>query len=210
MTRLFVNNEEIAVPPPSFSSLQQVIKHVEANLLPPDSVIRQVNLDGLTVDAGNCEENPGLFLGDLTSRGRIEITTCTLKDIALDSIREAESYLERVDNLTPSLAATFRDYPGPEAFENLKQLYDGFYWMSMLLSRLGSVFSINTSQTKIEGISLQDHHQKFISVLKQLVAAQEQEDFTLIADLLEFEALPMVPVWKVLFADVSKAAGAIK
>ena len=150
MTRLFVNNEEIAVPPPSFSSLQQVIKHVEANLLPPDSVIRQVNLDGLTVDAGNCEENPGLFLGDLTSRGRIEITTCTLKDIALDSIREAESYLERVDNLTPSLAATFRDYPGPEAFENLKQLYDGFYWMSMLLIRLGSVFSINTSATNIK------------------------------------------------------------
>jgi hypothetical protein len=210
MTRLFVNNEEIALPPPSLSSLRQVISHVEENLLPPDSVIREVNLDGYTVDAGNFENNPEILLGDLTSRERIEITTCTLRDIARDSIREAEAYLLRVEGITPSIAAAFRDYPGPEAFENLKQLYDGFYWMSLLLRRIESVFAIDPSDTKIAGISLQDHHQKFIIILKQLVESQEQGDFALVADLLEFEALPMVPVWKTLFADVSRETAANK
>ncbi len=206
MTRLFVNNEEVAVPPPSFASLEQVIRHVEQNLLPPDAVIRQVNLDGLPVDAGNSDHNPAAILGDLSSRERVEITTCTLKEIAQDSIKEAGLYLERVESLTPSLAISFREGPAPASFEDLKQLYDGFYWMSLLLDRLEAVFGINLDQTRVDGILLRDHHQRFISVLKQLVAAQEQEDFGLIADLLDFEVLPMVPVWKSLFANIARPA----
>ncbi len=207
MTRLFVNNEEFPAPPPSFSSLDQVIKHVEDNLLPPDSVIRKISLDGQPVDAGNCQCDPTILLGDLANRDRVEVFTCTVREIAHDSICEAEAYLERVEALIPSLAMAFRDYPGPETFENLKQLYDGFYWMSMLLSRLETVFKINLDEMGVDGVSVRDHHQKFISVLQQLVEGQEQEDYILVADLLEYEVVPMIPIWKSLLANLAHLAG---
>ncbi len=207
MTRLFLNNEEVLAPPPSFSSLDQIIKHVEDNLLPPNTVIRQVSLDGLPVDAVSCQSESTALLGDLTQRERVEIFTCPIREVAIDSLREAGLYLERVEALTPSLAAIFRDFPGPEAFESLKQLYEGFYWMSRLLGRLESVFRINLDQMGVEGTPIRKHHQKFILILKQLVGAQEQEDFILVADLLEFEVIPIVPVWKALFADIAKQAG---
>jgi len=206
MTRLFVNNEEVLAPPPCLSSLEQVIKHVEDNLLPPNTIIRQVNLDGQPVDAGNCQADPTLVLGDLTSRKRVEVFTCSVLEIALDSIREAGSYLDRVETLTPSLAMAFRDYPGPETFESLRQLYDGFYWMNTLLSRLETVFKINLDEMEVDGVSLREHHQKFISVLQQLVGAQEQEDFILVADLLEFEIVPMIPVWRSLLTRIAGTA----
>jgi hypothetical protein len=206
MTKLYVNNQEIAPPPPSISSLEQIIKHVEDNLLPPNTVIKQVNLDGSPIDASASQNDPALLLGDLTQREKIEIFTCTLKEIALDSIREAGSYLEHAETLPPSIASSFRDFPGPETFETLKQLYDGFYWLSMLLDRLESVYKIDLDGTVVNGISIREYHQKFISILKQLVAAQEQEDFVLIGDLLEFEVLPIIPVWKSLFADIATVA----
>jgi hypothetical protein len=53
---------------------------------------------------------------------------------------------------------------------------------------------------------MREYHQRFISILKQLVTAQEQEDFVLIGDLLEFEILPIIPVWKALFADIATVA----
>jgi hypothetical protein len=206
MTKLYVNNQEIAPPPPSISSLEQIIKHVEDNLLPPNAVIKQVNLDGSPIDASASQNDPALLLGDLTQREKIEIFTCTLKEIALDSIREASSYLERAETLTPSIASSFRDFPGPEAFETLKQLYDGFYWLTMLLDRLELVFKIDLDGTVVSGTSIREYHQKFLSILKQLVTAQEQEDFILIGDLLEFELIPIIPVWKSLFADIATVA----
>ncbi len=206
MTRLFVNNQEVLAPPPSLSSLEEVIKHIEENLLPPDVVIRQVSLDGQPVDANNCQADPSLILGDLAGRERVEVFTSTVEQIALDSISEAESYMNRAEALTPSLAATFRDYPGPETFERLKQLYDGFYWMSMLLSKLETVFKVKLDEMIVDGASLKEQHQRFISILQQLVSAQEQEDFLLIADLLEFEIVPMIPAWKSLLAGISRLA----
>lgn len=203
MTRLFVNNQEVTLPPPPLSSLEQVIKHVEENLLPPDAVIRQVSLDGQLVDAGNCQDDPTMILGDLAKRERVEVFTCSVREIAQDSICEARAYLERVEALIPSLAMAFRDYPGPETFENLKQLYDGFYWMSMLFGRLETVFKINLDEMLVEGVSLREHHDKFISILQQLIGSQEQEDYILIADLLEFEVIPMLPVWRSLLATIA-------
>jgi hypothetical protein len=206
MARLYLNNEEITAPPPSLSSLEQVIKLVEENFLPPDAVIKQVSLDGSPVDANATKDDPSLVFGDLSQREKIEITTCTLKEIALDSIREAQSYLERAETLTPSIASSFRDFPGPETFESLKQLYDGFYWLSMLLDRLESVYRIDPAGTQINGISISEHHQRFVSILRQLIGGQEQEDYVLIGDLLEFEVLPIIPVWKSLFADIFRVA----
>jgi hypothetical protein len=206
MAKLYLNNQEVASPPPGISSLDQMIKHVEENLLPPDTVIKLVSLDGSPIDASTSHDDPSLLLGDLSRREKIEIFTCTLKEIALDSIREARSYLERAETLTPSIASSFRDFPGPETFEALKQLYDGFYWLSLLLDRLESVFKIDPDTTLINGTSVRDHHQRFAAILKQLVSAQEQEDYILIGDLLEFEVLPIIPVWKSLFADIASVA----
>ena len=47
-----------------------------------------------------------------------------------------------------------------------------------------------------------DHHKNLISALKAVIDAQEKRDYALIADLLEFEVLPLVPVCKSLFAAV--------
>lgn len=199
MARLYLNSEEVTVPPPVFLSLDHVMKHVEANLLPPDEVIRQICLDGAPVNAESLQQNPSMLLSDLTGRERVEITTCTVKEVALDSVREAGMYLDRVEAITPSLAATFRDFPGPEAFENLRQLYDGFYWLSLLMAKLEPLLGIDMEATLVGKITLHDHHERFLGILKQLIAAQEQSDYLLIADLLEYEVLPIIPAWKTLF-----------
>ncbi len=203
MTRLFVNNQEVPAPPPAFSSLDGIIRHIEENLLPADSVIRQVNLDGLPVDAGNCEADPTMILGDLAGRERIEVFTCSVKEIARESVREAVRYLERAEALTPLIAMSFRDFPRAEAFDNLKQLYDGFYWLTLLLGKLEAVLGVSLDGIHHEGVSLKEHNTKFASILQQLVTAQAQKDFILVADLLEFEVLPVMPVWKSLFAGIA-------
>ncbi len=194
MTRFFLDQREIA-PPFDVSSLNQVLKHVEAVHLCPNTVIRQVHIDGIPVLMPVAEEKSD-FLFEIARREKIEIFTGTVMEIARESIADALQYLDRVEAATPSLISSFQDCPGPEAFERMKELYQGLYWLIVLLSKLKTNFQIGIEDASIQGTLVTEHHNKFISVLKQMINSQEKKDFVLTADLLEYEILPLVPIWK--------------
>jgi hypothetical protein len=198
MTRYFINEREIA-PPLNISSFDQILKHVEDCYLPPNSIIRQIHIDGYPM-ISDAFSDPGEILRQMENREKVEIFTGTVSEIAHDSIVDALAYLDRIESIIPSLASSFQIYPGPESFENLRQLLDGFYWISLLLDKLTNNFRIRLESCFVQGISVQDHLEKFIAILKQMIDSQQRGDFVLISDLLEYEVIPIVPVWKDIFS----------
>lgn len=205
MTRFFVNNMEIA-PPPNMSSLDEILKDLETRHLPPNSIIRQVQIDGAPLTIGDGNESLAELLNRAENRERIEIFTGTMGEIARDSILEAQQYLDRVAAATPQIAERFQGTPDPEAFESLRQLYEGLYWLNLLLDKLITGFQLTMEDVVIRDEPVSEHHQKFISVLKDLIDAQHKQDFAMISDLLEYEILPLVPVWKEVFGIIRKKA----
>ena len=209
MTRLFVDEQEIPFPILATTSLEQVVSHVENTHLPAASVIKQIHLDGQPLVSDGFMNDPSRLAQAIENRDRIDVFTGTVGEIARDSIREAVCYLDRIEAVTPSLAASFHLSPGPEAFSNLKQFYEGFYWLTILLGRLETTFHIRMANIVVGGIPVEEHNRKFVIILRQIVEAMEREDCVLIADLLEYEILPLVPNWKdmfnVLAAEVDSA-----
>jgi hypothetical protein len=199
MTRLYIDKREIAPLPPDMTSLDQVLKLVEANHLAPQTIIRQVHVDGLPLLP---EDRAACLPERIDNREMIEIFTGTLSEVAIDSIREAVTYLERVESATHSLATSFRLTPGPEAFENLKQFYEGFYWLNLLLDRLDNSFEITLESLQVGGTNAREQHHNLIAALKAIIEAHEKRDFGLVADLLEFEVLPLVPICRSMFSAI--------
>ena len=186
------------------SSLSQVLKHVEASHLPPNTVVRQVQIDGAPLMPGIGSQNPTELLGQIETREKIEIYTGTLMEIAHDSIAEALNYMDRIEAATPALVESFRTYPGAEAFESLRQLCEGLYWLNILFDKLETSFNLKLQEMPIRDSSATDYYQRFISILKQLVESQESGDFILISDLLEYEILQLVPVWREMLNLISE------
>lgn len=207
MTRFFVNEREIPPPLGSFS-FDQLLKHVEGVEIPPNSIIWKVHVDGLPLTPNSFSEDASGILKQMENREKVEIFTGTLQEIALDSIAEAMAYLDRVETATPALAAGFQVSPGPEAFGSLRDLYEGFYWLTLLMDRLETGFHITLDDVYVQGLSAREHHRKFISILKQLVDSQERRDYVLVSDLLEYEILPQAPIWKEMFGIVSNKVSA--
>jgi hypothetical protein len=200
MTRYFINEREIA-PPLDISSLDQILKNVEGFDLPPNSVIRQIHIDGQPLIADSLSD-AGSLSRQMENREKIEIFTGTLSEIARDSIAEAIAYLARIEDVTHSLAICFQTAPGPEAFENLRQLLEGFYWINLLLDKLATSFHLAMNEFSVQGTAVGEHLNKFISILQQLIDSQERADFILIADLLEYEVIPMLPAWQEIFSHL--------
>jgi hypothetical protein len=72
-------------------------------------------------------------------------------EIALDSIGQAGEYLDRVEAAIPSLSTAFQTAPSPEAFQHLRQLYEGFYWLNLLLDKLKANFHMNFDDVLVQG-----------------------------------------------------------
>jgi len=203
MTRFFVNDREIP-PPLNAASLEQVLKYVEDAHLPPDSLIRHIQIDGLPFVPNVSPKDQSEMLSEIPKRGKVEIFTGTIAEIARHSITEALAYLDRIEALTPSLAESFRVSPSVESFRDLRQLNEGFYWLNLLLDKLKTNYRVDLKEIRIQEATAQEYCHRFVSILKQLVESQEKRDFVLISDLLEYEILPLVQVWKELFGVISE------
>ena len=197
MTRYFLNAQEIAVPG-DISSLDQILKRVETTQLSPDEAIGRIQVDGHSLTPDSLEDAGAIF-GELGNRRKVEIFTASILEVSRDAICEAIDYVNRAESLTHSLASSFKTTPEPESLRSVRQLRDGFYWLSLLLDKLAANFKIPLENCKVQGASAQGHLGKFADVLKRLADAQERGDFIMISELLEHEIRGTIPVWKSLF-----------
>jgi len=206
MTRFYLNQKEIT-PPPGMTSFDQILAHVDEEKLPPNSVIRMICIDGIPLIQNDLsKDSSGISLQDSNCE-KVEIVTGTVEEIVDDSIEEALEYLNRIEVGIHPLAESFQANPGPESFQGLRQLYEGFYWLNILMDKLSAKFKIDFNDICIQEVPVKEHNRKYTSTLKQLQDSQERGDMVLISDLLEYEIAPIVPVWKEMFQIISKRAG---
>ncbi|MCL2877291.1 MAG: hypothetical protein FWF13_00760 [Acidobacteria bacterium] len=207
MTRYYVDGREVEVPS-NFSSFDQMLKHVEDRYLESSAIIREVHVDGSPLAPESFRGGDGILdrVGDWE---KIEIFTGTLAEIAVESIAGAQDYLIKIANAAPALAVKFQDFPESEDFGNLGSLCEGFYFLSILLDKLASGYQLKLDEIIVHGVSVSEHLQKFADVVKQLNEAQEKQEYLLIADTIEYEILPIVPVWKEIFEAVSVKIAAV-
>jgi hypothetical protein len=201
MTRFFIDQTEVQLPPMGVVSLKRVLQHVEERFLGPETIIRAVQVDGLPLaleDLGEVSSTERFEHGE-----KVEIVTGNLAGVALDSVDQAISYLEHLEPVIVSLGDTFQVSPGPDAFARLKELLESFYWLNLLLDRLGTSFNFSFDSILVQGGAARELHQRFADKLKDLVDAQEMGDFVSVSDLLKYEMLPSLSGWKDLFGQIS-------
>ena len=205
MTRYYVNGRELEIPS-EFSSFDPMLKYVEDQCLEPTAIIREVHVDGSPLAPEAIRYDDGSF-NRTGGWEKIEIFTGTLAEIAVDSIAGAQDYLIKIENAAPPLAVKFQDFPETDDFVNLGSLCEGFYFLSILLDKIAGGYQLKLDEIIVRGVSVGEHMQKFAEIIKQLNSAQENQEYLLIADTIEYEIMPIVPVWKEIFEAVSHKIG---
>jgi hypothetical protein len=207
MTRVFLNDAEVAGLPEGLLSLGEVIRHIEVVSLPRDTVIRQIHLDGSPVIRATETETAACLKASLTGQEKVEIFTGSIREVSSESIREAIDYLSRVEAVIPSMGSSFQALPTGETYALLRQMYDGFYWISLLVERLRSAFGCALLDSAGAGPEIEELSSAFRVVLRRLVQAQEKGDLIMISDTLEYELLPLVPKWRAVLEALATAVG---
>jgi hypothetical protein len=207
MTRIFVDNREIESPK-DYSSMSQILKYVEDSHLAQNSAVWQIQVNGLPLIPNSFSKNRDrTALGPMNDSDKVEIVTGTLAEIARHAVSEALDYIDFIESAIPSLVRSFRTNPPPESFKKLPDLYEGLYWWNLLLDKLKADFLNQSEDVALWKDSESDYYQKLVSILKRLIESQEKECFVRIANLLEREIIPLIPIWRGMLGAVAQRVG---
>lgn len=143
-----------------------------------DRVVRSILIDGTELEEWH--ESSQVLIAPTSE---VVVTTLPLRQAILETVVTCIEYLPRLIEGGLGITTYIQQGLEREALHAIPDLIDGLRWYSEFLSQLASLRSAERELSEIRLSNLN-------RVLSALVSALEKSDFTLFADLLEYELIP--------------------
>jgi hypothetical protein len=126
----------------------------------------------------------------------LEVELSNLKDLVATNLVNALDYLKKLIPGFEQAADLFRAGNEQEANKYYLQILDGIDWFSQVISII-----VNPDEGKLElldadGENLQVRQEKLTDLMNQMLEANKNQDWVLLADILEYEMVPFYQSWE--------------
>ena len=165
---------------------QDLLQELESKHLGQGKMISSVRFDGnevLQFREAECLNRPLQFLGE------IKVQASPMEDMVKSAVTEAEGYLFTLQTSLVEVAEAFRHQLATEANSKLSQVFEG---VKMLAALLQGVELSLSGQYHQGPTSVAQVLAEMGPTLESLIESQGQQDWILVADILEFELLANV------------------
>ena len=152
-----------------------------------DSYIRRIWLEGQEVSS-NAQDT---LMTSISSIELLELELAYLEDLLANNLGNAKEYLEKLIPGFQQAADLFRMGNEQEAHKFYLQILDGVDWFSQVVVNI-----VKSWGKEIEGQSLEDRQETLTGLMAQMLEANQNQDWVLLADLLEYEMIPYYEGWR--------------
>ena len=190
--KLLVNGKEETVSHMG-ETLGDLLLYIEKEGVPQGNVVRGIKIDGQE----SSPDSPEAHKTPLSEIATLEVEISTLSDIINKNIENAAAYLIRLIPGIEESVELFRVGNEQEANKFFINIIDGMDWLSQVLDMILTAKAISPD-TVFDGKSIQDRRASLVDFTQQMVDADKNQDWVLLADLLEYEILPYYQEWSSL------------
>ncbi len=190
---LLVNGKtyEITTVTPTYGEL---MKQLSVQLSEGGSTIVQATIDGVDVSGLHEEELLNLPLVEIE---QIALTTGYPEQVALDTLQTSEEWVLRLIESVEKTADLLRIGEEVDANSSLTRFTDGFQLFSLALAKVEAVIQRSGEQKEIQNL-ITDFKKRINFVLDEIITTQGNQDWIMLADLLEYEMMPILEDWSPL------------
>ena len=164
----------------------------------PGSYIRRIWLDDQEFPSDDREalqKKPS----DIDS---LEVELANLKDLVATNLANALDYLKKLIPGCEQAADLFRAGNEQEANKYYLQILDGIEWFSQVVSVIMSPDEGETELPDTDDESLEVREKKLTDLMNQMLEANENQDWVLLADILEYEMVPFYKDWEKILSKL--------
>ena len=171
-------------------TLGDFLLHIEKVGLAQGNVVRSIKLNGHESSLDS-NVNRNMRLSEIET---LEVEVTSLSDIVDKNIENADAYLIRLIPGIEKSVELFRMGNEQEANQFFINIIDGVDWLSQVLDMILEAKAVSPDAV-FDGKSIQQRRDNLIAFTQQMVDANKNKDWVLLADLLEYEILPYYQEW---------------
>ena len=189
--KISINGTETEDPSFKGETLEEVLNAILKSR--QDSYVRRIWLDGQEVSSST----PDTLKTSSATVDLLELELTQLKDLLANNLSNAKEYLEKLIPGFQKAADLFRMGNEQEANKFYLQIIDGIDWFSQVVLTI-----INAQQHVLDGQSLEERQKKLNELMGQMLEANKNQDWVLMADLLEYEMVPFYEEWQKVLLNI--------
>ena len=159
-----------------------------------DSYVRRIWLEGQEVSSSAMDT----LMTSITSIELLELELAHLGDLLANNLANAKEYLEKLIPGFQKAADLFRMGNEQEAHKFYLHILDGIDWFSQVVLNI-----VKSRGNQVEGQSLGDRQEKLTGLMAQMLEANQNQDWVVMADLLEYEMIPYYEDWQETLSHIN-------
>jgi len=192
--------EEMAI---NGGNLEDILVDIMSFHIPPDRVLSEVRVDGRTYSETQPQDAAFLERRAISRLDLVTVPAAALAEVLLDS---GPDHLRVLIEAATRMADEFRLNEEAEANEKfvifLQAMQDFFSFLGQALD----VLAIPMARVEVEGLSAQERLQALTDVLTAMSDRQDEYDWILLADTIEYQLVPVLKDWLVILTRIRETA----
>jgi hypothetical protein len=189
-----INDQSLPEDFSHLRNLEEVILELSDKFIPTGQQLFQVRINGEFFTERYPRESRYVSVKDVAD---LDLKTISDSDMARVILRDAAGQVESLVEALQKSADLFRLAAEDEANHYFAQVLDALRWLMQTGEGACQILEVELSQ-------VQDSHSGDVGeflvslqeVLEEMLQVYEEEDYILVADLMEYELLPRVQEWQ--------------
>ena len=125
----------------------------------------------------------------------LEVEILSIQEVVGKNLDNAEDYLRKLIPGITRASELFRLENEQEATKFFLSIIDGIDWLTQVLDGILKVLDLDPAAMLIDGKTVKERQSHLIRLTSQLLEANQNRDWILVADLLEYEIAPYYEEW---------------
>jgi hypothetical protein len=188
-----VDRQHIELAGAQSDNLEEILMKVMSEHVQPGKIITAVTLNGTGYSEKNPHDAAGVPLQDIKT---LEIATMSAEEMARHFFTNGCKYLDLLIKGAEKISELFRVTDETEANEHYAEYLENLRLFLQMIAQCTQVLHLDLSAIPFQKATVKDEVQKLSGVMDQMLKVQESEDWVMLADLLEYELIPLLRGWE--------------
>jgi hypothetical protein len=197
-----LNDQSLPVDLSHLRTLEEALLELNQKFIPSGEQLFQVQINGQFFTERYPRESRYITLGEVST---LDLKTVTDADLARSILSDAALKVQTLVLALEKGAALFRLAAEDEANHYFAQVLDALRWLLQTGEWACQVLDLDLVQaTSPQTGDVSVFLTRFQELLDEMLQVYEEEDYILLADLMEYELLPMVQEWQKILSLLSR------
>jgi len=196
-----LNDQTLPVDLSHLRNLEEVLMELNDKFIPDGQQLFQVEVNGEFFTERYPRESRYVALGEVA---RLDLKTVSDADMARAILTDAASQALTLVQALEKSAALFRLAAEDEANHYFAQVLEALRWLLQTGEGACQVLKVDLGQVCSPQLGdISEFLKRFQDLLEEMLQVYEEEDYILLADLMEYELLPLVQEWQKILSLLS-------